>query len=207
MSANSIQYTPDFEILLKQEGEKAECLSILHSKSYIKFNWLSIYTNVPVIVLSALIGFLSPIQLFKDQNIFLGSLSVLCGIIKTFDSYFDFTKRSQTHYLTSLSYKKISKMIQIQLSLEKHMRISANDLLSVIMNDMENISSSEPYIPKDVIKDFNEQYHTYETNKPSIVNGLTNIKINIPEMKDIQIQTMETKQQEILEPKPKKTIK
>ncbi len=171
-------YTDAFENLLKEEAEKAEAMSILHYNSFKKFNKLSMITNIPVIILSGVIGFLSPIPIFYHQDIFLGTLSVLCGVIKTLDSYMDFTKLSQTHYMTNLNYKKISKFIQIQLSLEKKFRISADDLLKYITTDMENISNSEPCIPDDIIKKFNTQYAKYDTSKPPICSGLTDIQIN-----------------------------
>lgn len=173
-----IQYTHSFEKLLKEESEKAEVMTILHNNSYIKYNKLSVATNIPVIILSAIVGFLSPISLFTDQNILLGALSVLSGIIKTLDNYMDFTRRSQAHYMTALSYKKISKFIQIQLSLDKTCRITADDLLTMITNDMENISNSEPSIPEDIINKFNNKYPHDKTSKPAIVNGLTEVKIN-----------------------------
>ena len=78
----NITYSHDFEELLKQEAERSEAMSILHEKSYKKYNRLSMLTNIPVIVISGIIGFLAPINLFDKQDIFLGSLSVLCGMIK-----------------------------------------------------------------------------------------------------------------------------
>ena len=181
---NIIRYTSSFEKLLKEEAEKAEVMAILHNNSYIKYNKLSVMTNIPVIILSAIVGFLSPINIFPDQNIFLGALSVSSGIIKTLDNYMDFTKRSQSHYMTGLSYKKISKFIQIQLSLDKSCRILPDDLLTMITNDMENIANSEPSIPEDIIIKFNQKYNQdrdtekYKTSKPAIVNGLTEVQIN-----------------------------
>ena len=175
----SIYYSDAFEHLLKNEAEKAESMYILHQNSFRKYNKLSMITNIPVIVLSAIIGFMSPITMFDNQNIFLGCLSVICGIIKTIDSYMDFTKRSQTHYLTGLNYKKISKFIQIQLSLEKSVRVSPNDILKYITTDLENIANSEPCIPKDVIARYNFKYNKYKTSKPAICNGLTNVIINV----------------------------
>ena len=185
-----ITYTDSFERLLKEEAEKAESMSILHYMSYQKYNKLSMLTNIPVIILSGLVGFLSPIDLFTYQSIFLGSISVTIGIIKTLDSYMDYTKRTQTHYLTSLRYTKISKFIQIQLSLEKNCRIIAKDLLNVITHDMENISTSEPCISSDIIIQYNHYYGTNLTAKPSMCNGkLTNIIINKTETKEIHMQT------------------
>ena len=174
----NVSYTDEFENLLKDESEKAESMGILHSMSSQKYNYLSIFINIPVIVLSSIIGFLSPLNLFNNQAIFLGSLSILVAILKTIDNYFDWTKRSEGHRITGLNYTKISKLIQIQLSLEKECRIVANDLLTIITTDLQNLKDAEPAIPSDIIKKFKEKYKNETTARPAIANGLTNVVIN-----------------------------
>jgi len=183
----NITYTDEFEQLLKEEAEKAESMSILHNYSYIRYNAFSIYINIPVIVLSSLIGFVSPINLFNEQSIMLGAMSVFVAILKTIDNYFDYTKRSEAHRLTSLSYMKISKYIQIQLSLEKDVRIKAKDLLDIITNDLQALKDAEPLIHKIIIKQYNEKYKDEKTTKPAICNGLTEIKINKKTLNEINI--------------------
>lgn len=193
---SQIDYTDELEDILKKESEISESMSILHKKCYSKFNKFSVFINIPVIVFSAFVGFLSPLTLFDNQAIFLGCISILIGILKTLDSYFDYTKRSETHRIIGLNYLKISKFIQIQLSLERQYRISANDLLDLIINDLANLRDQEPAITKDVIRDFNEQYKNETTAKPPICNGLTNVIINkkqISEKISIAINTEEIK--------------
>ena len=175
---SNIIYSDEFELLLKEEAEKSESMSILHSKAYQKNNWYSIIVNVPVIILSALIGFLAPLPLFNKQEILLGALSIFVGILKTFDSYFDFTKKSECHRMTSLNYIRISKWIQLQLSLERNCRVNPKDLYDTITNDLQAIRESEPIITKDIIRTYNLQYKDENTAKPPICNGLTNVKIN-----------------------------
>lgn len=176
---NNISYSNDFEQLLKEEAEKAEAMSILHSKSYEKYNTYSVSINVPVIIFSTIVGFLSPINLgFPNQTMLLGGISILIAILKTVDSYFDFTKRCETHRITSLNYGKISKLIQLQLSLEKECRINANDIYTIINSDLQNIREAEPIISEDIIKKFNIRYKDEKTAKPACTNGLTDIKIN-----------------------------
>jgi len=178
-----IAYTDDFEILLKNESEISESMSILHLKGYEYFNKYATYLNIPIIVLSAVVGFLSPLDLFSKQAILLGSISIFVSILKTIDNYFDLTKRSETHRLTSLSYGRISKFIQIQLSLEKEARIKAKDLLVMIQNDLQNLKDSEPLVPKRIIIEYNEKYQNEPTAKPPITNGLTTVKINKSSLK------------------------
>lgn len=176
--SNKVSYTDDFELLLKEEAEKAESMSILHSKANAKFSKYSIGINLPVIVLSGSIGFLNPIKLFNDQALFLGAISIFVSILKTLDSYFDWSKRCETHRMVSLAYIKISKFIQLQLSLKRECRIEANDLLKLVLNDLQNIRDAEPLIPNNVIKEFNIQYQKEKTSKPALCNGLTDIHIN-----------------------------
>jgi len=174
----NVSYTDEFENLLKEESEKAESMGILHSMSSQKYNYLSIFINIPVIVLSSIIGFLSPLTLFPNQAIFLGSLSILVAILKTIDNYFDWTKRGEAHRITGLNYTKISKLIQIQLSLEKDCRIIANDLLTIITTDLQNLKDAEPAIPQDIINNFKAKYKDETTARPAIANGLTRVIIN-----------------------------
>ena len=198
----TINYTDEFEILLKQEAEKAEAMSVLHHLSYQQYNMYSVFVNIPVIILSSVVGFLSPINLFENQNIFLGSISLIVAILKTLDSYFNFTTRSENHRLTSLNYFKLFKFIQIQLSLEKQYRIVASDLLSIITNDLDNLKTSEPIINYNIINLFNKKYKNEDTTKPNITNGLTKIIINKKEIinKEIINKENEFKSIEIKKP-------
>ena len=52
--------------------------------------------NIPVIILSSCIGFITGIDLNYDKmNIILGIGSVFVGIIKSIDSYFQLGKRAE----------------------------------------------------------------------------------------------------------------
>ena len=177
-ASKTLTYTDDYEELLKREAEESESMSLLHHRSHLKFNKYSVYINIPVIVISAITGFLSPMTLFDNKDVFLGCLSIFIGLLKTIDSYFDVTKRSETHRMVSLNYIRISRWIRLQLSLEKECRIHPNDLYDIISHDLQNIRDSEPTIPDDVIAAFNILYKDDRTAKPSITNGLTSIVIN-----------------------------
>lgn len=178
MEEVKISYSDEFEHLLKEEAERCESYSILHSKCHSRYSNLSVMINIPVIVLSSLVGFLSTINLFDGKEIFLGALSICIAIGKSFESYFSWTQRSETHRVIGLNYAKLSKYIQIQLSLEQEVRIRPEDLLDIITNDIQNLKDQEPLIPKKIIREFNEQYKNDRTKKPNICNGLTSVEIN-----------------------------
>jgi len=178
-----MSYTPQFEDLLKHESEQMECLSILHTLENIaNKNKTNLY-NIPVIILSSIIGITtasSLINITSYFNFIIGGLSILTAILKTIDTYFQFASLSERHRIISILYYKLSKLIQVQLALEQDIRIPAMELLKLIENSQNNIKESEPNISNEIIKKFNLKYPItkYKTSRPAICNGLTDIKIN-----------------------------
>jgi uncharacterized membrane protein YgcG len=177
---NVIFYNNDLEQLLAQSAEECESLGILHLASYEKYNKMSNIINIPVIVLSSGIGFITGIDLNYDRmNIILGIGSVFVGIIKSIDSYFQLGKRAESHRMCALQYTQINKKIQIELSLCREQRQTAKDMLSIIKTDIKNLQDISPVIDQEIIKEYNLKYGKYKNvKKPNFVNGLTVVKVN-----------------------------
>jgi hypothetical protein len=182
----TINYNRDLEQLLAQSAEECESLGILHLASYEKYNLLSNYINIPVIILSSGIGFITGIDLQYDKmNIILGIGSVFVGIIKSVDSYFQLGKRAEAHRLCALQYTQINKKIQIELSLCREQRQTAKDMLSIIKTDIKNLQDISPIIDKEIIIQYNLKYGKYNNvKKPNFVNGLSEVKINMNSLED-----------------------
>jgi hypothetical protein len=86
---NEIQYNNDLELLLKEQAEQAESYSILHTLSHEKYQFRSNIINIPVIVLSSVIGLLTGMNIQNDDMfIILSSGSIFVSVIKSVDSYF-----------------------------------------------------------------------------------------------------------------------
>ncbi len=178
----NIIYDNNLEKLLKDQGEQAESLGILHRLAHEKFNWLSNSINIPVIIGSSAIGFCTGIDIkYEDINIILGILSVTVGIIKAIDSYFQLAQRSERHRLVSLQYTQICRKISVELALERNFRSDAKDMLNIIRTDIKNLEEIAPLIPDDVILKYKEKYPRVagdDIKRPSLTNGLTSICIN-----------------------------
>lgn len=173
------EYTPEIEQLLKSYGEQFQSLALLHHFSYQKYSYLSAYTNIPVIVLSALLSVIINITLFDNQDILMAFISATIGIIKTIDSYFDYTKKSEQFKAVKLQYDSLFNLISINLSLERERRISYLEFINIITNQLDAIKKQEPPIDDDIIKKYNDKYkEDNKASKPPIVNGLSIIKIN-----------------------------
>lgn len=174
-----IHYSLELEKLLKQNAEECESFSILHRMSYEKYNKYSNCINLPVIALSSAVGFLTGIDIQYDKmNIILGIVSVSVGVVKSVDSYFQLAKRAEGHRLCSLQFAQINKKIQIELSLRRDERINPIEMLNEIKINIKNLHDIAPLIDQKIIKTFNCKYDKYtNVSKPSIINGLTEIKI------------------------------
>jgi len=183
-----IQYNNDLELLLKEQAEQAESYSILHSLSYDKYQFRSNIINIPVIVLSSVIGLLTGMNIQNDDMfIILSTGSIFVSVIKSIDSYFQLQKRAEGHRICGLTFSQISKKIQIELSLSREQRQNPKDMLSLIKTDLKNLFDIAPIIDTDIIDKYNSIYKN-ETgvSKPPITNGLTHVKINIP-IEDIKL--------------------
>lgn len=179
-----IQYDENLETLLKEEAEKAESLSILHRMSHERFSFWSNVINIPIILGSAGVGFATGIDLGSNaqNNIILGLSSVIIGCIKSLDSYFQLSRRTETHRIVSLQYAQINKRIAIELALNREDRISAKDMLSIIKTDIKNLEEIAPLIPEQIIDKYNSKYENEKNvKKPNITNGLTPIRVNTPD--------------------------
>jgi hypothetical protein len=175
-----ITYNTELEQLLKENSEECESLSILHRMSYEKYNKRSNYINIPVIILSSAIGFITGIDLQYDRmNIILGVGSVFVGIIKSVDTYFQLAKRAESHRICSLQFSQISKKIQIELTLHRRQRATAENMMNIVKTDIKNMQDIAPLIDDDIIELYNMKYRRYKrVKKPNFVNGLTEVKVN-----------------------------
>lgn len=178
--AKEIRFNSELETLLKENSEECESLSILHRMSYEKYNRRSNYINIPVIILSSAIGFITGIDLQYDKmNIILGVGSVFVGIIKSVDTYFQLAKRAESHRICSLQFSQIYKKIQIELTLNRKQRLTAENMMNIIKTDIKNMQDIAPLIDEDIINLYNAKYRKYKrVKKPNFVNGLTEVKIN-----------------------------
>jgi hypothetical protein len=183
MPLQEISYDTDLEVLLKENAEECESLSLLHRLSYEKYNSLSNIINVPVIILSSAIGFATGIEIGYDKmNIILGIASIFVGIIKSVDSYFGLPKRAEAHRICSLQYAQMNKRIAVELSLKREQRQNPKDMLGLIKTDMKNLADIAPLIDNDIITKFKDKYCDkdghFATHTANITNGLTPIVIN-----------------------------
>jgi hypothetical protein len=104
---------------------------------------------------------------------------VFVGIIKSVDTYFQLAKRAESHRICSLQFSQISKKLQIELTLHRRQRATAEHMMNIVKTDIKNMQDIAPLIDDDIIEIYNAKYRRYKrVKKPNFVNGLTEVKVN-----------------------------
>ncbi len=86
-----IQYNTDLEELLKEQAEQAESYSILHGLSHEKYQFRSNIINIPVIVLSSVIGLATGMNIQSDDMYIILSVgSIFVSVIKREQKVIDY---------------------------------------------------------------------------------------------------------------------
>ena len=182
---NIEEWSDEIEDLLSEWGEVALCYQYLHSFSQRKYKRKYHHFQIPIIVLSTLTGvgnFAVDSYIPEDfQHGFtavVGGFNIFCGILGTLLSFLRYSEIYEGHRISALAWAKLSRTIEIELSLHNKKRKPCRDFLKVMRNEYDNLMESSPSIDLDVIQMFNKKFDgKYPTiRKPVIVNGLREIK-------------------------------
>lgn len=161
-------------------------MSVLHQQSEEHYSKLSIFIDLPVIILSTLCGSLTLSaknmfgeELENDALKIVGGLSLFTAILGTVQSYFSFNRKAENHRISQIQYSQLYRFLKVQLGLPRTQRIPPKDLLKVTMQSFERLSETSSLISKKIAEDFKKKYKK-ETNiaRPEVVNGLEIIKIH-----------------------------
>ena len=179
------EWSEEIETLLSEWGEVALCYQYLHNFSQRKYKHKYHNYQIPIIVLSTLTGTANfatesyvPDGYKQGFSAGVGSLNLLCGILGTLLSFLRYSEIYEGHRISALAWAKLSRNIEIELSLHDKKRKSCRDFLKVMRNEYDNLMESSPLIDLDVIQMFNKKFQDKYPNirKPVIVNGLREIK-------------------------------
>ena len=179
------EWSEEIETLLSEWGEVALCYQYLHNFSQHKYKHKYHNYQIPIIVLSTLTGTANfatesyiPQGYKQGFSAGVGSLNLLCGILGTLLSFLRYSEIYEGHRISALAWAKLSRNIEIELSLHDKKRKSCRDFLKVMRNEYDNLMESSPLIDLDVIQMFNKKFEDKYPNirKPVIVNGLREIK-------------------------------
>lgn len=193
---NIEEWSDEIEELLSEWCEVSMCYAYLHNFSHRKYKKKHHHIQIPIIVLSTLTGVGNfavdsyiPEAYKQGFTAGVGSLNIFCGILGTLASFLRYSEIMEGHRISALAWSKLSRAIEIELSLHDKKRKPCRDFLKVCRAEYDNLLESSPSVDLDIIGMFNKKFNDKYPNvrKPIVCNGLKEIKpykdhvIKIPE--------------------------
>jgi len=195
----NITWNDKLEEYFASTGEKAHCLSWLHKKAESLYSNRSTFIDLPVIILSALIGGTSigSKELFGDSPaapMILGLISIFVGILNTVGTYFSWSRRAEAHRISNIQYSRLYRHISVEMSLPREERTKPSELLQFIRTEYDRLNEISPLIPPAIIKEFNERFsHEKDISQPEETNGLEKITVYAPPTTEKMVQADDEK--------------
>jgi len=179
-------WTTLLEEYFASTGEKAHCLSWIHKQSESLYSKRTTFIDLPVIVFSGVLGFLSVgssamfagNEMIASVSVGIGSLFV--SVLNTIGSYFQWAKRAEGHRIASIQYAKLYRFLTIEMSLPREERMNPNDLLKLTKETYDRLQEISPLVPPEVVAEFRKKFDDpkyKDISKPEEANGLEKITI------------------------------
>ena len=178
---NIDDWSDEIEELLSEWGEVAMCYAYLHNFGQRKYKQKYHNLQIPIIILSTLTGTANfatesyiPVGFQQGFSAGVGSLNLFCGILGTLLSFLRYSEIYEGHRIAALAWSKLSRNIEIELSLHDKKRQPCRDFLKICRAEYDNLLESSPTVDLDIIGDFNKKFNTDypDVRKPVICNGL-----------------------------------
>lgn len=182
LSPTEINWSEHLEVYFKETAEKSQGLAWLHKKAEELFYKTTVFIDLPVIILGTINGSMSvgSHSLFGDASyapIVIGMIILLSSILTTIGTYFSWSRRSEAHRISAISYSKLYRFITIELSLPRKERLPPNAFLKMIRVEYDRLAEISPLIPSSIITTYKEKFgsltnisHAEETNGIHPVN-------------------------------------
>jgi hypothetical protein len=175
-----LEWNSALEDLMCEEAEKCSGLSWLHARSELYFQIQNNRLQIPIIVLSTVVGATSvgSASLFPGASglasVVLGRISILVSILGMLNSHYSFGKRSEGHKLGAVQYSQIHRMIHIEMSLGRKNRMPAKQLLRYIKEDLKRLMETLPRVPQHIVEEYKKEViiNSEGVSHPDITNGV-----------------------------------
>lgn len=179
--SKNITWNSRLEEYFCSTAERSHGLSWLHNKCEALYSKRRTFIDLPVIVFSGILGFLSvgSSSMFVGQegisSVAVGVGSLFVSVLNTIGSYFQWAKRAEGHRIACIQYAKLHRFLSIEMSLPREDRMSCYELLKITKETFDRLQEISPMIAPEIIEEFkktfsNEKYK--EISKPEQTNGL-----------------------------------
>lgn len=177
-------WSEEIESLLSEWGEVSQCYAYLHNYSTRKYKHKYHHLQIPIIILSTLTGTANfatdsyvPEPFQHGFSACVGTLNIFCGILGTLLAFLKYAEIYEGHRISALAWSKLSRTVEIELSLQHKKRKPCRDFLKICRSEYDNLLESSPNIDLDIIQMFNKKFDGKypDVRRPLICNGLKGI--------------------------------
>jgi hypothetical protein len=172
-------WTSEVEALLAQWSEKASCWRWLYGRAEKKYRYKYYMFSIPVIILSTLTGTANfgmdsyvPESGKSTATAIVGGLNLFAGLLSTLQNFLKVAENMESARNSCVSWGKLQRSIQIELSLDTRRRQNSQDFLKICRSEYDRLTEQSPIVDDDIISEFKKRFSEYEVSKPSICNGL-----------------------------------
>jgi hypothetical protein len=182
---NIEDWSDEIEELLSEWGEVAMCYAYLHNYGQRKYKEKYHHLQIPIIILSTLTGVGNfavdsyiPTDYKHGFTAVVGGFNIFTGILGTLLSFLRYSEIYEGHRIAALAWSKLSRNIEIELSLHDKKRKPCRDFLKICRSEYDNLLESSPQVDLDIISMFNKKFKDEypDVRRPVICNGLKAIK-------------------------------
>jgi hypothetical protein len=151
-------YTHEMELFFSEIGEDCHVISSLHMMCHRRYKNKETYFNIPIITITAFIGFISGLNLsYEYMHIIIGSLSLFASLLKSYFSYLKISQKGENHRISYIQYQQIYSDIQVELALEPQFRQNPSSLMNLVRVKLKNLNEVSEIIHEDIKKELEEK--------------------------------------------------
>ena len=178
------------EYLMRRTGEECEAWSKLHLMAHKQFKKSETMFNLPIITITACIGFVSGLKLdYEYIHLVLGGMSLYASLMKSYFSYLKISHKSENHRIAYIQYGQIANEIRLEMALEPSIRKPVSMLLDLIRIKMKNLNEVSEIIDDNIIRKYLSKLENTESDR-NVMQMLMREKITEQSGQPAQIQDL-----------------
>ena len=181
-----MEWDHSVEKLLQKYCDESQTREALHRRSYYYYKKLTVFFNLPIIVLSALSGSLQFLSKGAapevEKHIVTGtaSVSILTAVLSAVASYLKIGESMSKHETSSNAWLLFHNELKHQLSLARDKREPAVEFLTSVKQQYDRLFELSPICSSGMIATIKKKINTHATESfetPTYLNGFRHTEV------------------------------
>ena len=194
----------DFEKICACMIDEAQINTFLHLKSHRSYSVWSTGFQLPIIILSAIVGSAnfasSNFGSYRDNLILIiGGISIVISIISSIAQYLKLAELKEGHRISSFHWEKFYNKLKIQLMLKRESRRRLPDFYDDILTEYQRLKEISPIFNKGIQNSAKKNEGYKYLNIPFYLNGFKPVIPYEKAMIDYKLYFLNNKQDKVVQ--------